>query len=64
MTRTAWECPRWQRVNAPHVDHCDCKPDALVPFKPYDSGGTISVTSPTTIAITTTMPKPHTYYVS
>jgi hypothetical protein len=21
---TGWQCPRCQRINAPHVDHCDC----------------------------------------
>ena len=24
--RQAWECPRCQRVNAPHVDQCGCQP--------------------------------------
>lgn len=81
MTRTAWECPRCQRMNAPHVDHCDCAPNtpelALPPTwkritigdPPYSppyttSSGTITEPSPIGIAITSTQPKPHTYYVS
>lgn len=23
----AWECSRCHRMNAPHVDHCDCEPE-------------------------------------
>lgn len=23
--RCAWECPRCHRINAPHVDKCDCQ---------------------------------------
>lgn len=26
MERTAWECTRCHRINAPHVDRCDCEP--------------------------------------
>jgi hypothetical protein len=25
--RQPWECPRCHRINGPHVDHCDCKPE-------------------------------------
>lgn len=27
--RAAWECPRCRRVNAPHLDHCDCQPGSF-----------------------------------
>jgi len=29
--RAAWECPRCHRINAPHVDKCDCveKPERM-----------------------------------
>lgn len=23
----AWECPRCRRINAPHVERCDCRPE-------------------------------------
>mgnify|MGYP007083421604 CR=1 FL=1 len=75
MTRTAWECPRCQRMNAPHVDRCDCAPNTpeIVPprtpapslpnpFKPFDTSGTIT-TAPNTYVITYLGPKPYTYYV-
>lgn len=26
MERTSWECPRCQRMNAPHLDYCSCPP--------------------------------------
>lgn len=29
VERKAWECPRCQKVNAPHVDQCDCAPDGM-----------------------------------
>lgn len=25
-TPRGWECPRCQKIHAPHVDECDCKP--------------------------------------
>lgn len=25
----AWECPRYRRINAPHVNHCDCPPGSF-----------------------------------
>ena len=25
-TNSAWECTRCNKVNAPHVDQCNCKP--------------------------------------
>jgi len=27
LGRTAWECPRCHKINAPHVDRCDCEPE-------------------------------------
>lgn len=37
----AWECPRCHKINAPHVDRCDCKPEGggIKPIKntPYES---------------------------
>jgi hypothetical protein len=38
--RTAWECPRCHKVNAPHVDKCDCVPTGInepvsIPYFPY-----------------------------
>lgn len=24
---TAWECPRCHKINAPHVNQCECKPE-------------------------------------
>lgn len=65
-TRTAWECPRCHRMNAPHVDHCDCAARGVElvpprtpvpPLVPYDwiwrkpDTGTIAVTSPTTYGL-------------
>lgn len=29
VERKAWECPRCKRVNAPHVDRCDCAPEGM-----------------------------------
>lgn len=26
---SAWECPRCQTINAPHVESCSCRPAAL-----------------------------------
>ena len=38
--RTAWECPRCHKVNAPHVEKCDCVPVEInepisIPYIPY-----------------------------
>jgi hypothetical protein len=28
--RQAWICPRCLKVNAPHMDQCDCKPTSIL----------------------------------
>lgn len=25
-----WECPRCHQINAPHINHCDCRPNETV----------------------------------
>ncbi len=34
--RKGWICPRCERVNAPHVEKCDCEPKASASVGPSE----------------------------
>lgn len=46
----AWECPRCHRINAPHIDHCDCYEEGRettaapdTPLEPFTYGGKVPI---------------------
>jgi hypothetical protein len=47
--KSSWECHRCKQVNAPHIDHCSCQPNAqpftgsphFLPVQPYQYPNTV-----------------------
>jgi len=47
--KSSWECHRCKQVNAPHIDHCNCQPNAqpfygapvFIPVQPYQYPNTV-----------------------
>lgn len=46
--KSSWECHRCKQVNAPHIDHCSCQPNAqpFIPAFPWPYGTIIGDTIP------------------